>query len=435
MPWPLIHAGGAHIGSYRPQPGEGIDRSKEQGPIPAHLLPAVERASSEVEKQEARPTVASATQGKIAPAPIFTRPAVAPAVPRKVERPASGRLSPQPPRVLPQAGRDSTQAKAVSSQRPAVSPHQGADSSPPEADRPTCPHGCATLAMPRGSNATGVRRWRCPACQRSWSDCLSGHKLAPAKLEALIKALESGLSRRAAAEVAGVSKTSADKYARASGRVFLCKCGKDSSHRGWCSWRLSRTTHDMHKRMRQFMAAETPEERSALAAEAGRASQAKLTREERQRRARLAVNSRTPEQRSTSARQSAMVRRTRQAVAERVRKQRALDEAVAARSLVVDMRSGGTITLSVSGIEVAGQSAEDRAFVFELFERLELYGGARPCGASASPAPTGWRPAGPIRNGVMVSKADALIAFPGDRGTSDVTKKARAKGIPVVELP
>jgi hypothetical protein len=40
--------------------------------------------------------------------------------------------------------------------------------------------------------------------------------------------------------------------------------------------------------------------------------------------------------------------------------------------------------------------------------------------------------AGPMRNLDMVSKADALIAFPGGNGTADCTKKARAAGLSVV---
>lgn len=41
------------------------------------------------------------------------------------------------------------------------------------------------------------------------------------------------------------------------------------------------------------------------------------------------------------------------------------------------------------------------------------------------------RAAGPIRNQIMVDAADALIAFPGGRGTADVTKRARKAGLRV----
>ncbi|MBB4931818.1 hypothetical protein F4561_002638 [Lipingzhangella halophila] len=42
------------------------------------------------------------------------------------------------------------------------------------------------------------------------------------------------------------------------------------------------------------------------------------------------------------------------------------------------------------------------------------------------------RAAGPIRNAAMVSLgADILIAFPGGKGTADMTRRAQAAGIPV----
>lgn len=44
------------------------------------------------------------------------------------------------------------------------------------------------------------------------------------------------------------------------------------------------------------------------------------------------------------------------------------------------------------------------------------------------------RAAGPIRNAEMVRRADALIAFPGGRGTADVTRRARSAGLQVWEV-
>lgn len=43
--------------------------------------------------------------------------------------------------------------------------------------------------------------------------------------------------------------------------------------------------------------------------------------------------------------------------------------------------------------------------------------------------------AGPIRNTQMIRefKPDAVIAFPGNRGTADCVKKARSNGIRVIE--
>lgn len=43
------------------------------------------------------------------------------------------------------------------------------------------------------------------------------------------------------------------------------------------------------------------------------------------------------------------------------------------------------------------------------------------------------KPAGPMRNADMVKDAQALIAFPGGKGTADMVAKCRAKGIPIYE--
>lgn len=51
--------------------------------------------------------------------------------------------------------------------------------------------------------------------------------------------------------------------------------------------------------------------------------------------------------------------------------------------------------------------------------------------------PANWtgrgNPAGPFRNGLMlqIAKPDLVVAFPGNAGTSDMTRKARAAGIEV----
>lgn len=51
--------------------------------------------------------------------------------------------------------------------------------------------------------------------------------------------------------------------------------------------------------------------------------------------------------------------------------------------------------------------------------------------------PADWRGlgrmAGPLRNQRMVDLADALIVFPGGRGSDDVTRRARMKGILVIQ--
>jgi len=45
------------------------------------------------------------------------------------------------------------------------------------------------------------------------------------------------------------------------------------------------------------------------------------------------------------------------------------------------------------------------------------------------------RQAGPLRNTQMLAEGrpDAVIAFPGGKGTADMVRKARAAGLPVVE--
>lgn len=42
------------------------------------------------------------------------------------------------------------------------------------------------------------------------------------------------------------------------------------------------------------------------------------------------------------------------------------------------------------------------------------------------------RSAGSIRNQNMANYADRLIVFPGNRGTADMIRKAKAKGIPII---
>jgi hypothetical protein len=44
--------------------------------------------------------------------------------------------------------------------------------------------------------------------------------------------------------------------------------------------------------------------------------------------------------------------------------------------------------------------------------------------------------AGPMRNAAMLAegKPDLVIAFPGGRGTADMTKKARRAGVKVIEI-
>lgn len=60
---------------------------------------------------------------------------------------------------------------------------------------------------------------------------------------------------------------------------------------------------------------------------------------------------------------------------------------------------------------------------------------------SVAPYPADWRKngrrAGPIRNQKMLDegKPDAVIAFPGGKGTADMVSRAKAAGIPVICVP
>ena len=62
---------------------------------------------------------------------------------------------------------------------------------------------------------------------------------------------------------------------------------------------------------------------------------------------------------------------------------------------------------------------------------------ARRFGLPVKRFPADWtrhrRSAGPIRNGEMAAYADALVAFPGGRGTADMVKQATAKGLKVFD--
>lgn len=61
-------------------------------------------------------------------------------------------------------------------------------------------------------------------------------------------------------------------------------------------------------------------------------------------------------------------------------------------------------------------------------------------GVETIPFPASWikygKAAGPIRNQQMIDegKPDAVVAFPGGRGTADMVRRARAAGIPTKEM-
>lgn len=59
------------------------------------------------------------------------------------------------------------------------------------------------------------------------------------------------------------------------------------------------------------------------------------------------------------------------------------------------------------------------------------------CHRYAADWETHGRAAGPIRNRTMLRmfQPDAVIAFPGGRGTADMIRQARAAGVRVIEVP
>lgn len=92
----------------------------------------------------------------------------------------------------------------------------------------------------------------------------------------------------------------------------------------------------------------------------------------------------------------------------------------------------------------------DRVHAARLIERI-AHGGAPGAdllasqwahvrGVTAVRFPAEWHKhgnaAGPIRNAEMlrIFKADGVVAFPGGRGTADMIARAKAAGLPVMEI-
>lgn len=112
-----------------------------------------------------------------------------------------------------------------------------------------------------------------------------------------------------------------------------------------------------------------------------------------------------------------------------------------------------------------GRDYKDRAVVFRELDAIcdrtrygtmvVIQGGARGADALAREwcfrqsdniaglinAPADWRglglAAGIVRNQAMIDdhKPDAVLAFPGGRGTADMVRRARAANVPVIEVP
>ena len=81
-------------------------------------------------------------------------------------------------------------------------------------------------------------------------------------------------------------------------------------------------------------------------------------------------------------------------------------------------------------IHGAYSGADELAGKWALFNRV-----------TELPFPADWgklgRAAGPIRNQRMLDegKPDLVVAFPGNAGTADMIRRARAAGVPVIEVP
>jgi hypothetical protein len=94
-----------------------------------------------------------------------------------------------------------------------------------------------------------------------------------------------------------------------------------------------------------------------------------------------------------------------------------LDHLLSARLPAVTIIHGG----APGADTLAGQYAQERGLACEAY-------------------PADWvrhgRAAGPLRNTQMIreGKPDAVVAFPGGRGTADMVRQARAAGIEVREV-
>ena len=97
---------------------------------------------------------------------------------------------------------------------------------------------------------------------------------------------------------------------------------------------------------------------------------------------------------------------------------------------VFDVLDGRHAETPISVVIEGGALGADRSAYVWGYERnivVETY-------------PADWvnhgRSAGPIRNALMLTegKPDLVIAFPGGRGTANMVSKARAAGVPVIEI-
>lgn len=88
-----------------------------------------------------------------------------------------------------------------------------------------------------GRDRTGKQRWNCAQCQFTIGNtCVD--RLAGKRLKAVIL-FQQGMSVRRVASSLQIAKDTARTY-RPTGS-FLCACGRDSKHQGWCSWRFQQS--------------------------------------------------------------------------------------------------------------------------------------------------------------------------------------------------
>lgn len=68
----------------------------------------------------------------------------------------------------------------------------------------------------------------------------AGHYLMPQIAERLVENLRMGLSIRENCRLLGVARGTVARYERLNG-PFVCSCGRERTHRGWCKERLKRS--------------------------------------------------------------------------------------------------------------------------------------------------------------------------------------------------
>jgi hypothetical protein len=90
--------------------------------------------------------------------------------------------------------------------------------------RPHRSHECSSIEQGRhASHATG-----------------GGHYIDPEVAASLVEHLRMGLSHRAISAQIGINRKTVQRYEKLNG-PFVCPCGRQRTHRGWCSERIKRS--------------------------------------------------------------------------------------------------------------------------------------------------------------------------------------------------